>query len=1313
MARWLIPLRWSWRVAFRVVALAYFVLAIGIVGLRYWVLPMVPQFKSDIESMVSRGLGEQVTIGEIVAGWSRFHPTLDITDFTVRDKAGNVALSLGKVGVEVAWHSLLVWDLRFHSIVLDRPALRVQRAGDGTLSIAGIEIQNDLENTSSAGATEWLLRQGELVISGGTVEWIDEQRSAPPLLLSDVTFRLVNNFSGLHRVALKATPPVHLAADLDVRGHFRGDTFENFEQFRGEMFAQLKYADLAAWKPWVDYPFALSTGRGAIRIWSTVEDGKITEATVDVALADVKMQLRADLPVLALASVEGRLGARETGKGRGFFGLSTRQSSGYRIFAESFAISLTSALRHDPANFSLQWERSSGSGEPSAEAAASDRGEFRVNRLQLAPIAEIAETLPLPVALRRVLIAHEPRGTLSDIAVTWTGDADAPSTYQARARFAGVGFKESGKLPGLSGLSGDFEATHRGGHATLGGDRVRLTYPFALRWTDAVDFNAVTLQTNWLISNKPGAPQLELKIPTIRLDNREATIVGSVAWHSMPDSPGFIDLDLRIPNAEPRAIYKYIPGLEPKPATWLKDAFQAGNATDGRVRIKGEVFHFPFRDDQHGIFQISAKASGMTLKVAPDFPAFQGVFGDVSFRGTALDVRVNRGRMYGVEIGATHVRSAGLDMDDSEILVDSTAMGPTPDFLRYISESPLSTTIGAALGSTTAQGRGRLSLAMKIPLKRADQVDARGTFEFFGNQVAIAGDAVPLNKFTGRLEFQDRAVSGRGLSAEYLGGPIRMDFNARDGAARVTAQGSVGLDAVKRAFPVPLGEYVSGSARYVAQLNVTRSALDLSIESSLQGTQIALPAPFGKTAEASMAFKLERNITEAPGGKGPQPRNQMQVSIGPLVKVHAQFRPERKEVILDRAAVMLGEVAAALPDRSFLTVNGNLGSLDLDQLMPVLRKFGAADPATTNELSTGPITMRVGELIVAGRRIRNAQFRVDVVPDGWAASIQARELAGDLRWLNAGDGRMIARFKNLELPESVMPEGSPEIAILRELPGLDIFAESFSAHGKQFGRLELNAINEKASWRVHQATLAAPEGTINAKGLWQPPDRGDRTELDVAVDVSDIGGYLARMGQPGAVTGSQARLAGKFSWSGPPARIHYPTLSGNLTLKAESGRFLKAEPGIARLLGVLSLQSLPRRLALDFRDVFSDGFAFDEINAAASIAQGIMSTSEFRMVGPSAGVGLAGSVDLDKETQSLKVRVVPIIGDSVAAVAGLALLNPLVGLGTFIAQRLLRDPLGRLLAHEYAVTGSWSDPKVERVSIFRAPNSATDPQVGQ
>ena len=168
--------------------------------------------------------------------------------------------------------------------------------------------------------------------------------------------------------------------------------------------------------------------------------------------------------------------------------------------------------------------------------------------------------------------------------------------------------------------------------------------------------------------------------------------------------------------------------------------------------------------------------------------------------------------------------------------------------------------------------------------------------------------------------------------------------------------------------------------------------------------------------------------------------------------------------------------------------------------------------------------------------------------------------------------------------------------------------------------------------------------------------------------------------------------------------IDFPSLTGEVTFRAEKGQFVKLKPGIGKLLGVLSLQSLPRRITLDFNDIFSEGFAFDTINGTATIAQGVATHPR-----PHDGrarprrVVITGQADLARETQDLTVRVVPVVGDSVAVAAAVALLNPIVGAGALIAQRLFKDPIGQMFAFEYRVTGSWEDPKVDRVG---APESA-------
>ena len=174
------------------------------------------------------------------------------------------------------------------------------------------------------------------------------------------------------------------------------------------------------------------------------------------------------------------------------------------------------------------------------------------------------------------------------------------------------------------------------------------------------------------------------------------------------------------------------------------------------------------------------------------------------------------------------------------------------------------------------------------------------------------------------------------------------------------------------------------------------------------------------------------------------------------------------------------------------------------------------------------------------------------------------------------------------------------------------------------------------------------------------------------------------------------KAEGQVAWLGSPITLDYPSLSGNFNVNVENGQFLKTDPGIAKLLGVLSLQSLPRRLTLDFRDVFSEGFAFDFFRGDVSIAQGIARTNNLQMKGVNAAVLMEGQADIAKETQSIKVVVVPEINAGSASLA-MAYINPVVGLTTFLAQLILRKPLIEAATFELLVDGSWLDPRVTKV----------------
>ena len=196
--------------------------------------------------------------------------------------------------------------------------------------------------------------------------------------------------------------------------------------------------------------------------------------------------------------------------------------------------------------------------------------------------------------------------------------------------------------------------------------------------------------------------------------------------------------------------------------------------------------------------------------------------------------------------------------------------------------------------------------------------------------------------------------------------------------------------------------------------------------------------------------------------------------------------------------------------------------------------------------------------------------------------------------------------------------------------------------------------------------------------------------------LQDAGKLLDRLGQTGVLANGKGSIAGQVSWQGGIAAPDYPSMNGKLQVQVTDGRFLQADPGAAKLLGVLNLQALPRRLSLDFRDVFAQGFAFDFVRGDVQIQKGLASTNNLQIKGVSAAVLMEGVADIKDETQDLRVIIVPEINAGTAALVATAI-NPAIGLGAFVAQWLLSKPVNKAAAQELRITGNWAQPKVEKI----------------
>jgi len=1250
-----IPPKSRWRIAARIVGwmllVAYFLFAAMLLALRHWILPKVAEYRSDVEQYASKVLGQRITIGAMDADWQGLRPELLLDNVTVFDHDGRAALSLPAVEATLAWTSALIGSPRFYSLVFDRPRLEIRRDEAGKFYVAGIELH--AAQVGDAGIAQWVFSQREIVIRDASVSWDDKQRGAPLLELPGFNFVLRNGFLG-HRFAFKAKPSAELASALDVRGDLDRLDAGDPGECVGQIYAELDYTDLVAWRRWVDYPFDIRSGQGGVRLWLNLRGKTSSELTADVALSNVTGRVARNTPLLELEYLRGRVGA------------SQREGKEFEVFGRKLTLGTATGIVVPPADFRVHW--------------APSGGDLDADAIELAPLARLAEYLPFPHATRARLAATDPRGSVRDLKAAWTGDAEDPQHYSVRGGFARLAARAHDRIPGFAGLTGRFEASEKGGSVVLGSERVAIELPGVVA-ESPLQFDTLAAHVGW----KFAPDRFDLAFDTLSFANSDiaGTLFGGFARGQ--GGAGVIDLTGNFFRADGRAVYRYVPLLPARVVEYLKASIQGGHSNDVRLRLKGELAKFPFDEPGSGIFQIVAKVTDADFRYAEGWPRASGLSGDLIFEGKSMRIVASKGAVLGVRASSVRANIPDLFHGDVRVGVEVRAEDKTSDFLRFIAESPVTKALDGMTESMSAAGAGRLTLQLDIPIRNPEAFKLVGEYQLVDNEIKTDSDAPPFSNLNGRLEFTESGITARALSAKFLGGPATIAVATRaDGTIAVSAHGTASPAQIPRFWgSEALLRRLSGAAAWQGTLTGARGRpLTLIVQSQLTGVAADLPPPLAKTAVEPMPLKVERVISP-----GPPRTDTIKVSLARTVEAAIERKREGSAYVVSRGVVSLNQ-PAVLPDREGFSVTGSLPYVDVERWREVL---GGGD-GTGSPLSSA-LDLKIAALDVGGRRLNDVALRAGTSGSVWIANVSAKELAGDIAWRPEGRGRIVARLKHFSLPEAT--PGKQEEIPARDLPALDIIADSLIVNDKNLGKLELVAVNQALDWNIEKLLLTGPESTLTVtEGVWQ--GRAQRPSVNlkkISLEVSDVGKFLERLGYPRTVQRGTAELTGNVSWAGNPQSIDYPTLTGHLDFKAYRGQFLKAEPGAARLIGILSMQSW---ITLDFRELFGRGFAFNSISGSATVTNGVLRTTDFQMQGPSAEASMGGEVDLNRETQDLHVRVKPSVGNSISSVLAVVV-NPIWGLGAFILDKILKNPFGQALTFEYRVTGTWEKPVAERL----------------
>ncbi|MEY4766975.1 MAG: hypothetical protein RI907_3648 [Pseudomonadota bacterium] len=737
------------------------------------------------------------------------------------------------------------------------------------------------------------------------------------------------------------------------------------------------------------------------------------------------------------------------------------------------------------------------------------------------------------------------------------------------------------------------------------------------------------------------------------------------------------------------------------------------------------------------------------------WPAFTQLQGLLSFEGQRLVIREASGRLGTVGSGTFAMHNVAgqindLGAADPHLTIQGQGEGPLEDALKFLGLSPIGEWTGQVMAPARAQGHGKLNLSLDIPLDHTIDTHVQGEVllpEDGSASLRMQPGLPQLARLTGRIGFTESELKVK-AHAHVWGNPMEITgHRIPNGQIRFDAQGPVTAASLAEArefavLPI-LAPQLSGEAPVRVTIAMNPDAQGhlppgptVWVQSSMQGMQGNWPAPMNKAPAATWPLKVTYRPDDPQGLK-----DAISVELGQASPTTPQLQVEiRRDVSGPHARFLRGSIqlwqgTMAAPSALVLPASGMSAQVmvplvDVDAWLPVVRQLQAdASQAPTAGGESAEVylprsvAVKTALLQFKQRSLKDvAGTLAHPSQDVWHAQLDAAQVAGQVDWLpDAGGGqKLVARLSRLAIPQAEAQALADQAAeqltggATTRLPAVDVVIDRFDWRGITLGKLEVLASNRAVSnqaqpeWRLQRFQVSNPEAKLNAEGQWAlagGATRGSgrasalsRSSFQFNLDVANSGNLLTRLGLPKTVQGGKGNLTGQISWQGSPLEPDPLSMLGDIRIKISEGQFLKVDPGMAKLLGVLSLQSLPRRLTLDFRDLFEQGFAFDGIDGDVAVGQGMARTRNLRMRGVTAVVLMEGEADLARETQDIHVFVVPEINAGGASLA-YAAINPVVGLGTFVAQWLLRKQVAAAGTQEFRVSGPWSDPTVEKLQL--------------
>ncbi len=1276
---------------------------------RYLLWPLVESKKDQITSLISEQFEINAHIGSIKTHWENFHPAFEIQNIHFEKKdSPEKLLDIPKITGVISWESL--WDRQplFEDLVAENISVKAQRNQDGVWSFAGIKSQPSGDNSSSL---QWLLRVTKLDLKNIQVDLADDLVNN-----SDTDFTIesfsVENKKNNHHIHLNAfvRPTQGL---LTISGEFQHQSFSDRADWRnwnGEFQWDIQKVNIANLLKITKSP--IKSGSGEIKFTGHTQfsEGMLKHSEAQLNGSQINIQWLGNRSPLKLQRIN--LAIDQTSKDKT-----------YLINTKTFQWQMLD----DTKNQTYSLDDLGIKVTPTSNNQGIQLLEVVVPQLPLSESSLFIQGLPLPEKWISPMKALQPEGTIDQLHILWKIPQENAllkplSKAHEELTFSGnlnrVGWQPwKDEIPGIKGVSGILKGSLDAGSLALDSQELLLQSESYFTETK-VTVPPISGELYWQKKKSEwefGSRHLQIKDSQNDLSAKFA--------YTTPNKgiKDHLDLDIDLVKIDAKKLLSLVPSYIAKSAmTYLKGAVLKGRLENSSLHIHGDTHNIPYSNKFPGEFKLDAHLKDASFRpILPDsttkgeWLAFEKINADITMDNSLLNVSTPLGIYKNVQVKNV---VAGMDLSESpnHLAVTGVANGALGDFIQYLSASPIGYPWQSQMKQLSFNGNAQLNLKIDHYFSQVEKTLLDAQVDLDKNQIRW-GNHPPGMIQKGSLSFDEKGLKKADIVGSFLGGPVVIKSNPGH-PEQIDLRGDIDSAQLQELLLVSQGLHqdtlknaLTGNLAIQGTIlrNPNESSVLLNLD--LKRTRIDLPQPMVKLAGESMegVVKLTTNSTA-------NHTTDWHMKLGNLLQITGQLRNKH----IEKAAVIVGN--ATLNNVSTpVNIAFDMDTLQLDQWIERVSEVQSLNPAMfdqskseNQEMSgqaplTATLSGKTNQMIVLNRTFHKINLEGLQTNKDWVAKLNSPELEGELQWQTPNsqipNGAVKAILTKLQIPEpnKEVHANTKSKSTTQDLPNMDISIKNLIFGTAEYSEVNFQAHQVNKHWNIDQMLIKNKNGILSGNGRWEMPSSNEagKTFLMIDLETKNTGELISSISPKSKVlSGGAGTIHSEVNWQGSPIDFNTLTLNGEMSLEIKNGTILQVDPGAAKLLGILSLQSLFKFVTLNFKgslgEAISSGTPFDKIQATANIRRGVINNKDFELQSTLARITSRGIINLNRETQDLRVTIYPRINFGSASLAALYFVTPIIGVTTMIGQYLFSTGVNKALQTDLLIQGSWQNPEV-------------------